>query len=215
MAKQSAKPLSWGIYTKATVLTALAFLAGILFAYLGLEWRVSMIEDGTMDLFITMMSYQQVLEFTDPCENDAYVGYLGGELDKIGERFSQGDYPSYLLKQYALMESMHIQLIQRMQEECNKDIHWILFFYGEGCPDCDAQGNILSYIKGEYPTKVYIYTMKYDLDSPIVAALRIKYDVSVLPTVIIDGEKYEGVVGANKLIEVMDLDKNAPVKQNQ
>jgi hypothetical protein len=215
MAEQSPKPVSWGIYAKATVLTIAAFLAGILFAYFGLEWRVSMVENSTMDLFITMMSYQQVLQFTDPCDNNAYVWYLGGELDRIGKRLSQGRYPDYLLKQYALMESMHMQLIERMRNECNADVHWIVFFYGEGCPDCDAQGNILSYMKGEYPTKVYVYAMRYDLDSPIVAALRIEYNVSVIPTLIVDGEKYEGIVGVDELKEIMGLSRTPSGKSEQ
>jgi len=173
---------------------------------------VNILENSTMDLFITMMSYQQVLQFTDPCENNAYVGYLGKELDIIGNRLSQGDYPKYLLKQYALMESMHMQLIERMRNECNADVHWIIFFYGERCPECDAQGNILSYMKGKYPTKIYVYAMRYDLDSPIAAALRIEYNVSVIPTIIVDGKKYDGVMGVDELKEIMGLSKTPSSK---
>lgn len=213
MAKQRAKPLSWGIYGKATALTVLAFIAGIAFAYLGLNWRLSMVENSTMDLFITMMSYQHVLGSIDPCENDAYVWYMGAELDRIGKRLSMGDYPDYLLKQYALMESMHLNLIDRMRTECNAPVHWILFFYGDGCADCDAQGNILTYIKGKYPERIYVYAMKIDLDSPVVAAYRLEYNVTHVPTIIVDGKKQEGVVGVSELEGMLGLNEINTTKE--
>ncbi len=207
MAEQRSKQISWKVYGGAAAVTALAFLAGIAFAYLGMNWRVSMIQNTTMDLFITMMSYQQAVQFANPCHNPKYVQYLGSELDRVGERLSQGDYPKYLLKQYALMESMHLQLIERMKRDCNADVHWILFFYGKGCADCDAQANILTRVKETAPNKVYIYAMRYNLESPIVTALRTEYNVTRVPTLVVDGKKFEGVVGYDDLVKVLGLSK--------
>lgn len=203
MAEQRPKPVSWKIYGGATLITALAFLAGIAFAYFGLNYRISDVENSLTDLFVTMLSYQEVAEIAELCDSTEYVWLLGTELDRIGEKLSMGEYPPYLLKYYALMEATHLKIVERMRKECNEDVHWILFFYGEECPECDAQGNILTHLKGRHPEKVYIYAVKASLDSPIVKTFKIKYGVDGVPALVIDGNTYRGLLSLKELEEIL------------
>lgn len=205
MAKQPRKPVSWKIYGGATLITVVAFLAGIAFAYFGLNYRVSNVERSVTDLFVTMLSYQEVTDIVNPCDNRDYTWLLGEELDRIGEKLSIGDYPPYLLKYYTLMEVAHMKLIKRMQKECNASVHWIIYFYGDDCPNCDAQANILTYLKSRHPKDVYIYAMKISLDSPIVKAFRIEYNVNTIPTLVIDGEPHKGIVSLAELESMLEL----------
>ena len=187
----------------------MAFLAGIAFAYFGLNYRISNVESSLTDLFVTMLSYQEVAEISDPCDSREYVHLLGEELDRIGEKLSMGEYPPYLLKYYALMEATHLKIVERMKKECNEDVHWIVFFYGEDCPECDAQGNVLTYLKGKHAEKVYIYAMKATLDSPIVKTFRIKYGIDNVPALVIDGETYEDLLSIEELEKVIGYQKKS------
>jgi len=188
----------------------MAFLAGIAFAYFGLNYRLSNVENKLTDLFVTMLSYQEIAEVEDVCDSKEYVWLLGEELDRIGERLSMGDYPPYLLKYYALMEATHMKIVERIRRECNEDVHWIIFFYGEGCPMCDVQGNVLTYLKSKYPESVFIYAMKVSLDSPITRTLKIKYGVKSVPTLVIDGKTYEGLLGLDELEEIISTSEELP-----
>lgn len=211
MEKQHPKQISWRIYGGATVITVFAFLAGVALAYLGLHYRIADVENNLTDLFVTMLSYQEITEMEDICNNKEYVQLLGEELGRIGEKLTIGEYPPYLLKYYTLMEISHLKIVDRLKRECNADVHWVIFFHGKDCSKCDAQGKILTYVKRRHLESVFIYAMDFHQNSPIVRSLKIKYDVNGIPAVVIDGRKYDGLLGAEDLEELI---KFPSVKEN-
>ncbi|GEM_PF-5673998 len=205
MEEQHKKPLSWHVYVAALAATALVFLIGAGVGWTAASWRASYVQNRLTSLFINMLSYTEIANVQNPCDTSQYVWIMGGELDKIGERLSQGDYPPYLLNYYVLLEYKHAELIRRIKEECNRPVNWIFYFYGPQCSQCDAQANVLSAVKRLAQKKIFIYSFRTNLDSPIIQLLKAKYDVNTVPMLVVNGHVLRGLQSAAEIEKYLDL----------
>ncbi len=205
MEEQRKKPISWHIYVTAIAATALVFLIGVSVGWAAANWRANYVQNKLTDLFINMLSYTEIANVQNPCDSSQYIWIMGGELDKIGKRLSQGDYPPHLLNYYVLLEYKHAELIKRIKKECNRNVNWIYYFYGPQCPQCDAQANVLSAVKRLAPRNIFIYSFRTNLDSPIVQLLKAKYDINTVPMVVVNGHVLRGLQSSADIEKYLDL----------
>jgi hypothetical protein len=120
------------------------------------------------------------------------------------EQYSSANLLSNLqeAKDKYILQSLELWLYMRQLETLcgKKDIVPILYFYPEGraCPECDAQAAYLNNFRDKCGN-VRIFAFPYNRDMDLIRILTTKYNVTITPSLIIEDNKYEGIVGDSKL----------------
>ena len=71
----------------------------------------------------------------------------------------------YLKKQYSLLEIKDYLLMEQIAQKCHLKPVFVLYFYSNAgdCPDCGRAGDVLTYMRGQYPG-LRVYSFDYNLD---------------------------------------------------
>ncbi|RLG12744.1 hypothetical protein DRN73_01715 [Candidatus Pacearchaeota archaeon] len=146
------------------------------------------------------------------CDNQLLIS-SSEDLDDIGfkisileRRFGKKD--SRVLEKkrlYSDLELMHLDLIKKFNINCNSNFTTLLFFYSNEERFIDESENtafILSSFKSKNPSKIMIYSFDYDLDYDSVNELKLKYNISFVPSVLINEKDLI------YLKNIMQLEKN-------
>jgi len=214
--------ISTKIYLKAAVLTFLVFISGVLIGLYLDEKRVSFIKSRMDELEISFSNLALEEEFYRSVAinketlcpiyiskaNDLAVqaGKMGSYLETFREvsRFSRGEIEKLKDKYFVL--NLHLWLyIRKLREECNYNATTILFFYTSvrGCEDCISQGIVLDRLKKSEPEKYMIFAIDVDSKLGIVDALKTYFNVTKVPTLVInERHKLEGFVSKKELEEM-------------
>ncbi|MBS3149057.1 hypothetical protein J4219_09350 [Candidatus Woesearchaeota archaeon] len=196
------------VLVQSLVLTVLIFAAGIVVNHFFDEARLGIINDVLRAHEIDSDAYQVEQLFTqmyggNQCEvMSSRIGDLKKEIRKVGEdlgsysRFSffrRHDY-DYLKRQYFLLEFRFLALIERLNKECGNPYLPVIFFYEIDDEDSERQGFILEDLSEEYDSQLVVLSLDKDYsDEPLVGLLAKSYNVSASPTMIIGGERFEGL----------------------
>ncbi len=186
---------------RSLLLFVIVVLSLLLVTYTFFSLKRDVVEGPTLSLLVDIISMSEISPLT-PCDVNT-LRYLGDELDRIGRLLSVGDYPEYLAKYYFLIEYKHYTMAESMKEECNTDVHTVLFFIRPDCRECDVMANVLTSLKEEMGDRVFIYTFNTSISSPILEYLLMKHGISVFPSVVVDGEFVCSVCPKERLLEVM------------
>jgi len=128
---------------------------------------------------------------------------LGRMLTRLEERLGKENRDVMAKKEiYELIQIKTLRYLEKIKTECHQDYNIVLFFYtnkkndpkgsAEGCED---QGKILDQLVYEHNEKnkgKKIYVFSFDVNSQNLAtkALMLKYNVTRVPALIINGESY-------------------------
>lgn len=145
--------------------------------------------------------------------NSSIIEFVHEDLRKIGGRLSSlesqvgWDNPEVMrLKEfYSLMEIRSWALVNKYKRECNSDIDWILYFYSNkgDCKDCWLLGNVLNSVFNEKGRNLVIYSFDKNIENPALDSVKKIYNVSVAPTLIINGKKYEGFMDKREILNLL------------
>ena len=191
-------PTDWKKYFSVFIIT-LAIFAGALFLsnYFNnkrLE-NVRAISDSiSIDILSSETQFSLLSEVS--CK-DIDTSILSQELNSLAEKISYSEQNqidpaqlTYLKKYYSLLEIKDYLLMQKARERCNLKPISILYFYStkEKCPDCEAEGYILSALREKYPM-LRVYSFDYNLD---LSAVRTVIDLYKVPADLpINGKPYK------------------------
>lgn len=163
------------------------------------------------------------------CDNSNVLS-LTDELFEISEKasylenmYGYTDERIIALKSYYFsLEAKHWLLAKKRIELCGlndsgdpMDTSTILYFYSneDDCDDCNEQGVVLSYLRGEYDSlKVYSFDVNYD--SSIVSVLKSLYDISGTPAIVLNEETFIGFHDVDSLIGIVNSQRNNSVAIN-
>ena len=108
--------------------------------------------------------------------------------------------PNYndLKKKYNLLLIEDYLQKRRAAQECGRNSTRIVYFYEEGCDKCDTQSKILTSLRRDVDD-VFVYPIDTGIELSAVDYLSSYYNVSAYPTVIVNGNKSEGIVYENQL----------------
>ena len=202
------RKINWGTYLIAFIISALIFSTGLLlgvqtvqYINAGLEGELRSLQLRTTELELLLLLNQGQGNSTSLCtfyesqlaDFDVQTTSFGQKIDAIEVSRGRGDAAVQDLKhEYLLMQVRDFLLVQKINEQCPIEINTILFFYAdEGCPDCARQGEIGPPLKAEQP-HVMIYAFDTDLGLSVVTALERIYGVKGYPSLVVNGELYEG-----------------------
>jgi hypothetical protein len=226
--KSSFRKISTKKYVIAGVITFLIFSLGLTLGMVFEEQRYNWADDINQEQDVNYLSLQLQFLFLSAFENEhncpvllstlqQSVDELSKSLSKILDfekqnSLSQDDY-TILERRYTLDNLRYWILADRAKESCDLDIVSILYFYSETCESCPGQGTILTYFKKVFGEQVLIFPINVDLKEtePMVKIATSMHDVQDLPTLIIEKEKYTGIVKKNDLQEIIcDVLKTSP-----
>lgn len=214
------KKIAWEFYIISGIITLSVLIVGIFFGIFLSEEKVKFLEGELSEVRIS--EEDATLQFTflqyfpnESCkilkEQFYDIQMKAAELgDKVEEyeRTEKMKSPEFakLKKSYTLTLLNYWYSAKRLKEECNQSLATILYFYSNVyCPDCPKQGAALTYIKSKYPEKVMIFSIDFDLGKKLgsVKLLRLGYNITTTPTLVVDDTKYEGLITADKLEEIL------------
>ncbi len=189
-------------------MTIIIFTIGILLNY-GLDFlRIATIESVISEHDLSTQAYLIEKEFAESVGSDtcdimnARIAKLKAEIRQVGgdlssySRFSffkKQDF-DYLKRKYFLLEIRFLTLINAVNNECGHPYVPILFFYEIDDDLSERQGFILEEFSKEWEQQVVVLPIDKDYaDEPLVKVLVDHYSITTAPTLIIDGEKIEGM----------------------
>lgn len=201
------RKISWNIYIGAFIISIIIFGVGV---YLGAKLNISLmgnLGEEFESLNIRMHSYEILFlldNSTMACElYKENINYFDTETYNLGATLEymeqhQGVEDRELKKQYFELEARDYLISKKIIQQCDIDQSIILYFYSNTyCDYCKEQGFELTKVKEEIninnQTNVRTYSFDGDYDdSAVVRALKKEFDIDKYPTLIINGEKYEG-----------------------
>lgn len=106
-------------------------------------------------------------------------------------------------------------LTQKTKEVCNLNTVIVLYFYKDkDCQECTTQGIRLTYFKKLFEKRLLVFPLDMELKTePMLDILKSKYNITILPTTIIENKKFEGVISQEELKKVICSGFNTPQEE--
>lgn len=212
------KKISWGFYAITLVITVLVFTSGIYFGIFLSRAKVSELQNMVSDLEKRRVEQELNLLLVGylpnkSCDIISYevedmipqINELARELDFYEEtkKFEEKNYIE-TKKDYTVNMVKYWLYLERLKSSCDLNVTNVIYFYSnQDCSLCKDQGIVLDYMKESHKSDLMIFAIDSDLDLNSVDMIRKSYGVQILPSLIIDGNLYEGFMGRDKLEEII------------
>jgi hypothetical protein len=211
--------IAWEFYVVSLAITLFILFMGI---YVGIFLSRGKIEELREELINLKLKQEElILELTmfglnknmscnvltQAVERDINeAGKLGDRVSlyETTEKFKDESFYS-LKKDYTLTLVRYWLHLEEIKKNCDKsNLVTVLYFYSnQNCFDCLPQGTILTYMKQKYPQNLMVFALDYDLDLSIISAIKRIYGVEKVPSLVVNGERYEGLVTLEKLSQIL------------
>lgn len=209
--------ISWKIYVTAGIITVFVFSLGVGIGYMISNQKYDVMSYDFENLRIQQRDIETELLLINSLGTQS-CGTLKYEIEKtavqsaeLGEKVSL--YDTEIIKRpefYVLKRDYIINLIQfwsyweLFKNNCNSSVNTILYFYSiNNCQNCQAQGFVLSFFKEQHPNDIMVFALDKDEELFSLNLIKSVYNVTVSPTLIINNQKYEGLVDINQLNDLL------------
>lgn len=208
-------------YVAAGILTFLILALGLTLGFIIDDHRYNLVDEINMEQDVKYMSlqmqylYLNAFSAQDSCPmitaslKDS-VKDLSDSLNEVVDFEEENGLVTdkrreVILRRYALDNLRYWLLATQSKQKCDMQIVPIIYFYSEECPSCPTQGTILSYFKSVFEEKVLVFPINVDMrkDETMVEMVMSQFNVTKVPTLIIDNKKYTGVVKKDQLDEII------------
>jgi thiol-disulfide isomerase/thioredoxin len=216
---ESRKKLDVKVLLSALFISAVIFIAGISIGYAMNRERLYTIENEMKDVVRDVENFQLQFLFFDILGENATCPLLsdtlsnindesyeiGSKLTSYGREEEIQDYNEYLgLKnEYSRLLVGYWLLAKKLKDSCKLNASTIVYFYTKECESCDNQGFVLTYLKQKYGEGLLVFALDADLGEPSIEVLKKYYKIEEYPSLIIDGELFEGFHPKEELEEVI------------
>jgi thiol-disulfide isomerase/thioredoxin len=208
----------WQLYLISGIFTFIILIIGIYFGVFLGKSKINVLEKNLDDLRINQED--AALGFTlmsifgnktcNVIHNElsstvAEASDIGKEITKYEqeEKFRDSRYIS-LKRDYTLIQIKYWSYLETMKSDCNNtNFVTILYFYSNDCSVCSGQGLILDYVKKLHPDSVMIFALDSDVDLNTLKMVKDAYGIKEMPTLIINDEKYSGLVSLDELKQII------------
>jgi hypothetical protein len=193
---------------------SLGLALGVLIDNARLKWADREIKRQEMDYASLQFQYLYISSLTQPNESCSVLGAalekstatLGESLDTFLEyekrsNFNKNDYE--IIRRTYLGDNLRYWFFaKRAKELCDFDKVSILYFHSEEeCDICPRQGVILTYFKKIFGDDLLVFPINVDLEDEesMITILRSRYNVTSYPTLIIEDQRFVGVIEKTEL----------------
>lgn len=202
----------WKKYLIALLITIIIFATAILLSnYLNTKRmdNVRIIADKiATDIMSSETQYSLLTESScDSVSNST----LSNELNSLGQKltFQENSLSAdnsdliQLKTYYSLLQIKDYLLVKKIAEKCNRKNVSILYFYRKDCAHCDQQGYVLTYLREAYPD-LRVYSFDTELSVSALQTLASIFKIGDnLPTIVINGKKYEGLLDKDEIVDIL------------
>lgn len=224
------RKISKNRYLLAFLITLIVFTFGLL---LGL-----VIESKRLQL-IELQDQQQKLDFDSLQLQYQFIDFFGEEknCDALKETFEESNKNlensrqkletylenanlnkkkfNLLKKEYTLAQLKFWLLTKKTKDLCGLEHSTIFYFYAdeEQCPDCADQAFVLTHLKNKLGISLlnFAFDTQFE-DEPLINVLKTTYSLEQYPTLIINGQKFEGFVSKENILkQICPVYKNTQV----
>jgi hypothetical protein len=204
------RKLSMVRYIQTLIITLSIFALGVFLGFYISEIRIREMLSSYeyLRLKITGAILQANILEGELCKYDV-LGITGKEKVELGRQVEEvenirgkADKEVLRLKEdYSLLSINQLLLLKKWKNECNKNVSIILFFYSNinNATKSEEQGLVLNYIYAKYPNRVSTYAFDVDIDNPAVNVLKKKYDIRIVPTLVINEKVYPDFQSREKI----------------
>jgi hypothetical protein len=197
---------------------SLGLTLGIIIDSSRLKWADRELKKQEMEYASLQFQYLYITSLKEANESCSVLGTaLEKSTAQLGEsldRFLEYEKASNLNKEdYEIIRRTYLGdnlrywfFVEKAQELCDLDKVSVLYFHSEDdCDICPRQGVILTYFKKIFGDDLLVFPMNVDLEDEesMLTILRSRYNVTTLPSVIIDDVRYEGVVERDELKQLI------------
>jgi thiol-disulfide isomerase/thioredoxin len=217
------RKVDWKYPAIAVAVTGLIF-TGILYTGFALnDYKVDSLRAQIEDVETEHRSRLIGLELSESLQKDdcrAVEGWMNTTVDDLRNlRLEVASYESSNKinnREYNTVKKRYMNLLlQNMIQVRNYDnacedqqIVDIVYFYSDGCDACTDQATVLTQIRQDYGQQVVVYPLDTELDMQPINFLLNYYDIERYPSLVVDGEVYEGFQSRGNLTETIDSKLN-------
>ena len=140
----------------------------------------------------------------EPISNE--LSELGNKLTSMENQLGKKNKQVLDLKKYySVLEIRQWLFVKKASNDCDENATPILFFYSneEDCDVCESQGFVLNYIRKSIPN-VYIYSFDVNLDSTAVETLKLSYNITTTPSLLINEITYAGFRDSDEVLGILE-----------
>ena len=200
--------ISTRVYIIAGILTLLVFLGGVSLGWYLDYNRVSVVQSQIDNLQLDFQNLQLENSFAlavggnSTCSLYASKAVsLSAQTDKLANELNsfsninqfQTGALNNLKKRYTLLNLEFWTQLTNLQKTCGYNATTLVYFYtaepNRQCDECVAQGLVLDSLKKQAPDRVMVFAIDYNLDLGIVKTLRAAYNITQVPSIVVDGKQ--------------------------
>lgn len=202
-------------YILAFLITIAIFFLGFFFGFVmdlqRVDYFTILNEKQKLDLRSIQLQYELVKSTATENQCNAFRFVFDNailELEKNRARLESYTLDSKLEKEnfnilrreYTLSQINFWQISEQLKSTCpsSSDFVTIIYFFSDTdtCKSCDDQAAVLDYYKAQLKENVLIFAIdeKFESEEPVISLLKNTYDITEYPTLIIEGDKYSGLV---------------------
>lgn len=211
-------------YLFALIITAAIFSLGFFFGFLMDIQRVDYFkvinEEQKMNIRSIQLQYDLIdyINTGNQCEAFRFVFDKAiQELELNRERLEIYDQQSSVKKQdfdmlrreYTLSQINFWQISNRLKSSCpnSSDFVTIIYFFSDTskCPICEKQASVLNYYKAQFNENLLIFAIDetFENKESLITLLKQAYGITDYPTLIIEGNKYQGFIDEVELKKIL------------
>jgi len=203
-------------YIIAGIITLLIFSLGLTLGIVLENHRYGIVEDINKQQDLKYSSLQLQYLYLSSFNNKNSCPLLQATLkgairdlsDSLGDviAYEEEENPTstkaiFIQRRYVLDNLRYWLLAAQSRQECDLAIVPIVYFYTDDCGSCPNQGTILSHFKGIFGDQLLVFPINLDLreQEPMVEVMMKQFNITHVPSLVIDDVKHEGVVKSDEL----------------
>jgi thiol-disulfide isomerase/thioredoxin len=215
------KQFDLGMIITALIISSLLFISGIFVGYSINQEKLSSIEKTIKEIISDIQNFQLQFLFIDILGENGTCPFLmdtlyeinkksyeiGLKLESYGKESEIKDYNEFLTqkREYSRLLINYWLLSNKLKKSCKTDFNTIVYFYSRECERCDDQAFILTYLKKTHGEKVLVFALDGDLDEPSIKVLKINYNITSYPYLIVNEKGFAQFMSKNDLESLLNL----------
>ncbi len=207
------RKLDWELITVSALLTLMIVGGVFFFGSILSDYKVDQLRNDIRQVEVEQRSQALTLQLSDSVERGncgSLKSWVDSSVPEIRElrkqvaayensrKLNNDQYP-VLKRRYTNLMIQNLVEVRQLEQNCDQNIVDVIYFYSQECDSCEDQGTILTYYRQEYSDRMVVYPLDSDLGMDHVEFLERFYNVTSYPTLVIDGEPYEGFTTKQEL----------------
>lgn len=210
------RKVNYQLYFIAGIISFIIFFSGFFLGWKLNVYKLDYLRSDINSLHTDVQSSLLEFMFLDVMESNVSCNFLKERVSELGEtansigkkietyesseKFENVEYKN-LKNEYMDILLRYWLFSEKIKNSCQDDFMVVLYFYRNEptCQECMNQGVVLDYYKRQLKDDVLIFPFDTGLNSPVASFLMKAFDITTIPSLVIEDVKYDGFVNRDEL----------------